>query len=112
MSKYSILHISDIHKIAGVDYEPLFQSLRRDSDSFTEHDGIVAPAFVVVSGDLIQGAYNEQEIRDQYKEVESFLVSICDLYLQGDRSRLIVVPGNHDMSRVATIASLQPSAKS
>lgn len=112
MSKYSILHISDIHKIAGVDYEPLFQSLRRDRDSFTEHDGIVAPAFVVVSGDLIQGAYNEQEIRDQYKEVESFLVSICDLYLQGDRSRLIVVPGNHDVSRVATIASLHPSAKS
>lgn len=107
MSKFSILHISDIHKITGVEYDHLFQSLRRDKEVFTEHERIVAPSFVVVSGDLIQGDYKEDQIREQYKEVESFLTSICDLYLQGDRSRLIVVPGNHDVNRVATIASLQ-----
>lgn len=111
MSKYSILHISDIHKIVGVEYAPLFQSLRRDLDTYTEHEGIAAPTFVVVSGDLIQGGYTEEEIREQYSEVESFLVSVCDLYLHGDRNKLIVVPGNHDVSRVATIASLHPSAK-
>ena len=112
MSKFSILHISDIHKIEGVEYEPLFQSLRRDRDSYTEYEGILPPTFVVVSGDLIQGAYTEDEIIAQYTEAESFLSSICELYLQGDRSRLIVVPGNHDVSRVATTASLQPSTKS
>lgn len=112
MSKFSILHISDIHKIDGVEYEPLFQSLRRDMDSYTEHEGILPPTFVVVSGDLIQGAYTEEEIIAQYTEVESFLSAICELYLQGDRSRLIVVPGNHDVSRVATTESLQPSTKS
>ncbi len=112
MSKFSILHISDIHKIEGVEYEPLFQSLRRDRDSYTEYEGILPPTFVVVSGDLIQGAYTEDEIIAQYAEAESFLSSICELYLQGDRSRLIVVPGNHDVSRVATTASLQPSTKS
>lgn len=112
MSKFSILHISDIHKIEGAEYEPLFQSLRRDWDSYTIHEGIIAPSFVVVSGDLIQGGYSEEEIRTQYLEVEKFLAIICDFYLQGDRARLIVVPGNHDVSRVATIASLTPSTKS
>lgn len=111
MSKFSILHISDIHKIDGVEYDHLIQSLRRDKESFTECDGIIAPTFVVVSGDLIQGAYSEKEIREQYNEVESFLASVCDLYLQGDKSRLIVVPGNHDVSRVATIESLHPTVK-
>lgn len=112
MSKFSILHISDIHKIEGVEYGPLFQSLRRDWDAYTIHEGIIAPSFVVVSGDLIQGGYTEEEIRSQYEEVEKFLATICEFYLQGDRSRLIVVPGNHDVSRVATIASLTPSTKS
>ena len=111
MSKFSILHISDIHKIAGVEYEPLFQSLRRDLEAMTTYERIVAPSFVVVSGDLIQGGYTEHDIREQYNEVESFLAAICDLYLQGDRTRLIIVPGNHDVSRVATIASLHPSTK-
>ena len=111
MNRFSILHISDIHKITGVEYDPLFQSLRRDKDTFMEIEGIIAPTFVVISGDLIQGGYTEEEIRAQYIEVESFLASVCDLYLQGDRSRLIVVPGNHDVSRVATIASLHPSTK-
>lgn len=50
MSKFSILHISDIHKIEGVEYEPLFQSLRRDMDSYTEHEGILPPTFVVERG--------------------------------------------------------------
>lgn len=111
MDKFSILHISDIHKIAGVEYEPLFQSLRRDLEAMTTYERIVAPSFVVVSGDLIQGGYTEQDIREQYNEVESFLAAISDLYLQGDRTRLIIVPGNHDVSRVATIASLHPSTK-
>lgn len=76
MDKFSILHISDIHKIAGVEYEPLFQSLRRDLEAMTTYERIVAPSFVVVSGDLIQGGYTEQDIREQYNEVESFLAAI------------------------------------
>ena len=30
-------------------------------------------------------------------------------FLQGDRKRLIIVPGNHDVNRSATIASMKPS---
>ena len=108
--KYSILHISDIHKIPDVEYEPLVLSLRRDYDTYTADEGILPPVFIVVSGDLIQGAYTEDEIRTQYDEVEVFLARICDEFLQKDRSRLIVVPGNHDMSRVATKASMAPAS--
>lgn len=109
--KYSILHISDIHKINGVEYDVLLQSLRRDMDSFTTYDGILAPAFVVVSGDLIQGAYTKDEIRAQYLEVEGFLSSVCEMYLGNDRARLIIVPGNHDVSRVATTNSMAPASR-
>lgn len=90
----------------------LLQSLRRDSDCFTTYEGILSPSFVVVSGDLIQGAYTEEEIRAQYLEVESFLSGICDLYLGGHRSRLIIVPGNHDVNRVLTTNSMAPASKS
>ena len=110
--KYSILHISDIHKISGGEYDALIQSLRRDRDSFTTDDGILPPSFVVVSGDLIQGAYTEEEIRAQYLEVESFLSNVCKLYLDNDRSRLILVPGNHDVNRVATTNSMAPTHRS
>ena len=109
--KYSILHISDIHKIKGVEYDVLLQSLRRDLDYFTTYDGVLAPSFVVVSGDLIQGAYTEEEISAQYLEVEGFLKSVCELYLGKDRSRIIIVPGNHDVSRVATTKSMAPASR-
>ena len=41
--KYSIIHISDIHKSDDVDYESLYQSLKRDLDAYTSHEGIVNP---------------------------------------------------------------------
>lgn len=109
--KYSILHISDIHKSPEISYDSLLQSLKRDMDHYTLNEGILAPSFVVVSGDLIQGAYTEEEIRNQYSEVEFFLDCLCKQCLQGDRSRLIIVPGNHDVSRVATMASMGPSRR-
>lgn len=109
--KYSILHISDIHKIPGVEYDPLVQSLRRDLDLYTTNEGIIAPYFIVVSGDLIQGAYSENDIREQYNEVETFLKNICEIFLQNDRNRIIIVPGNHDVSRVASKSSMIPTLR-
>lgn len=109
--KYSIIHISDIHKSDNVDYESLYQSLKRDLDAYTSHEGIVKPSFIVVSGDLIQGAYTDEEIIKQYSDVEEFLDKICKLYLDGNRKRCIVVPGNHDVNRRITKASVVLSSK-
>lgn len=109
--KYSILHISDIHKAPGVEYASLFQSMRRDFEYYTENECILAPSFVVVSGDLIQGAYTDDEIRQQYDNVALFLSDICHFFLKGDRKRLIIVPGNHDVNRNTTMASMIPATK-
>lgn len=110
--KYSILHISDIHKSPDVNYESLLQSLKRDLDSYTINEGIEKPTFIVISGDLIQGAYTDDEINSQYKEVETFLSNLCDLYLGGNRARCIMVPGNHDVNRCITKNCIIPSARS
>lgn len=110
--KYSILHISDIHKSQEVDYSSLLQTMKHDLDTYSSKEGIVAPSFIVVSGDLIQGAYSEEEIQEQYKDVEIFLKGLCEMYLSGDRARLIIVPGNHDVNRVASQSSLLPTAMS
>lgn len=109
--KYSILHISDIHKGQDVEYGPLFQSMRRDYECYTNQEGLLPPSFVVVSGDLIQGAYNDDEIRQQYDNVSLFLSEICDFFLNGDRKKLIIVPGNHDVNRNVTKASMIPSTR-
>lgn len=108
MKTFSILHISDIHKCKEVSYAALLSSLKKDFEHYNE-EGILLPSFIVVSGDLIQGAYDEQTIRMQYEEVEEFLINLCDLVLNKDRSRMIIVPGNHDVNRCVTKESMQLS---
>ncbi len=67
------------------------------------------PSFVVVSGDIINGS-NEQdavkareEMRAQYQVASQFLVGLCGVFFDGCRDRVIIVPGNHGMSRYASI---------
>lgn len=57
--------------------------------------------FIVVCGDLAEGANGEdaeEKIVKQYQEVESFLDKLVRHFLNGDKSRIIIVPGNHDLS--------------
>lgn len=110
--KYSILHISDIHKAPEVSYDALLQSLERDLICYTENEGIMKPSFVVISGDIIQGAHTDEEIRAQYAEAEDFLNKLCGLYLDNDRERLVIVPGNHDVNRARSKASMKESSSS
>ena len=110
--KYSILHISDIHKAQGITYDALLQTLERDLISFTETEGIMKPSFVVISGDIIQGAHTDEEIRKQYAEAEDFLTKLCGLYLDNEKERLIIVPGNHDVNRARSKASMKESSSS
>ena len=68
MNKFSILHISDIHKIEDVTYLSLLNSIKKDMANW-EHEGIRKPSFIVISGDLIQGADTDEKIAAQYQEV-------------------------------------------
>lgn len=105
---YSILHISDLHKGENNDFDHLFASLCNDADSYDQD--IPKPEIIVVCGDLAEGANGEdaeEQIVKQYQEVETFLNKLVMHFLNGDKYRMIIVPGNHDLYRGATIRSME-----
>ena len=104
---YSILHISDLHKGENNNFNQLYASLCNDADSYDQD--IPKPEIIVVCGDLAEGANGdgaEEKIKKQYEEVETFLNKLVIHFLNGDKSRIIIVPGNHDLYRGATIRSM------
>ncbi len=102
---YSILHISDLHRSADdpLDNDTLFASLVADRNRYLgESPRIPPPEAIVVSGDLIEGAPIgapdwENVIKKQYEVAFSFLSQLCQRFLEGDKSRMILIPGNHDV---------------
>lgn len=106
MSKISILHISDLHKPEGLSYETLLDSLCDDRERWKK-EKILPPSFIVISGDLVQGAYTDDEIKTQYDQVSKFLNKLVNEFLNGDKLRLIMVPGNHDMNRACSSISMK-----
>jgi len=110
MKHYSILHISDIHRGPHTDLNNLYESLVTDSLE-CEKNGILKPSIIVVSGDIVEGAEGEnaeQAVKQQYEEAAEFLTRLTDYFLQNDKKRLIIVPGNHDMFRGMSEASMEP----
>lgn len=109
--KYTILHISDLHKGKGADLNNLFSSLTQDCEKYT-NNGIDKPSIIVVSGDVINGSEGPNaiaEIRNQYGDVSEFLTNLVDFFLDGDKHRMIIVPGNHDFCREHSKSSMRPS---
>ncbi len=99
--KYTILHISDLHKGKDCHFDDLLDSLLVDREEYVQK-GIKSPEIIVVSGDLAEGAKGENAadvIRKQYEEVEQFLNRLTECFLNGDKRRVIIVPGNHDINR-------------
>ncbi len=106
---FSILHISDLHRSSTepVDNDALLASLVTDAQRYLlETPSIPPPQAVIVSGDLIQGVPLDRkavdsniwrgEIARQYAVAEDLLARVADRFLGGDRSQLVMVPGNHD----------------
>ncbi|MBT9445623.1 MAG: metallophosphoesterase [Hyphomonadaceae bacterium] len=102
---FTLLHISDLHRSPDepVDNSTLLAALLNDQDRCrSETPAIPSPDAIVVSGDIIQGAKLDQEnwqlaIEEQYAAAEDFLCNLTAKLLDGDRSRMILVPGNHDV---------------
>jgi len=86
----SILHISDLHKESKENYENLLQSLKDDCERYTVQ-GIKKPEIIVVSGDLIKGG-TQNEIKTQYAEVTNFLNRLVNFFIEGDKTKIIIVP--------------------
>lgn len=110
--KFSILQISDLHKDSDFNYNQLIDSLKSDIANYAKL-GIYPVKYIVVCGDLIQGTRNtdidkgNQDIQRQYEEVSVFLHNLVDVFLNGDISRLIIVPGNHDVNRAVSSNSMK-----
>ena len=102
---YTILHISDLHRRAEdpASNGELLSSLVADFQrSARENPSVTKPDAIVVSGDLAEGLPLESAeypdgLRKQYQEAADLIVSLSNEFLDGDRSRVVIVPGNHDV---------------
>lgn len=105
--KLSVLHISDLHRDPEnpILNDVLLDSLEIDRRHYTaeETPAVRAPDLVIVSGDIIHGIRAdepdpEKRLREQYQEALDFLSRLTDRLVGGDRERVVIVPGNHDVS--------------
>ena len=105
--KLSVLHISDLHRDLAnpIRNDVLVDSLENDRRHYSteETPAVRSPDLIIVSGDIIQGIKPdvqdpEARLREQYQEALEFLSVLTERFVGGDRNRVIVVPGNHDVS--------------
>jgi predicted MPP superfamily phosphohydrolase len=102
---YTLLHLSDLHRAQTepIGNAELLSTLVADrARAAREEPPIPAPDVIIVTGDLVQGARlglpdHEAELDAQYAVASDFLASLAEHFLDGDRARLVVVPGNHDV---------------
>lgn len=78
-----------------------------------ESPAIAKPEAIVVSGDIIQGVKLGEDkagekLAAQYDVAGEFLLQLADRFVEGDRSRVIIVPGNHDIDWVTARAAMEP----
>ncbi|MGE3844982.1 MAG: metallophosphoesterase [Vicinamibacterales bacterium] len=113
---FSVLHISDLHRSPSdpISNEELLSALVSDRDRYTREDPpIPAPEAIVVSGDIIQGVRlgvpdSDAALNEQYAVAFSFLDELVRRFLGGDRSRVVIVPGNHDVDWNTARAAMTP----
>lgn len=109
----TILQISDLHRDPRnpIRNDALLTSLDNDRHRYTAAEvPIASPDIIIVSGDLIQGAGVgsadfERTLAEQHDEALGFLVALTDRFLGGRRDRVVIVPGNHDVSACHGMAS-------
>jgi hypothetical protein len=100
-----LLHISDLHRTPSAELSNtvLLHALKRDLST-----GGPPVDIIVASGDIVQGSRDGDaaELSRQYKEASQFLQGLADAFLGGNRDRVVVVPGNHDVDWTASKESM------
>ena len=114
---FTILHVSDLHRNEDgmVSNDQLISSLQLDADRYTSphFENLPKPSVIIISGDLIYGSGNsdpkaaEEEVREQYVEAHELANQLTDEFLEGDKTRIVIVPGNHDMQWTVSKASME-----
>ena len=110
----TLLHISDLHRTSEprLGNDELLAAIVSDAVRW-ELEGIPKPDLIIASGDLIQGAEvgvpgPDSEIAAQYQEAGDFLEKLADEFVDSDRSRIIIVPGNHDVHWNRSFDAMKP----
>jgi 3',5'-cyclic AMP phosphodiesterase CpdA len=80
-----------------------------------ETPAVPQPNAIIVSGDLMQGARLGQPnwahaVREQYRVAEDFLDQLARRFLNGDRSKVAIIPGNHDVCWNTALSSMEVAA--
>ena len=80
---------------------------------WASHQQSPPPEAIIVSGDLVQGVRVgevdwQAAMNDQYRVANEFLNQITERLLGGDRSKVAIVPGNHDVCWNTSHASMEP----
>ncbi|MEX1194321.1 MAG: metallophosphoesterase [Dehalococcoidia bacterium] len=112
----SILHISDLHRdpTHPITNDALSESLVRDVQHFLSEQPVIRPPdLIVISGDLVLGVRPntpdpEHALHLQYEEVGGLLSVLADEFLGGDHGRVVLVPGNHDVSYPHVMSAIRP----
>jgi hypothetical protein len=102
---YTILHLSDLHRSRAepFDNDTILAALLSDRDRYLlESPAVGRPDAAIISGDIIQGVPlgtvdYAAELTRQYDVAHDFLARLADRFFDGDRSRIVIVPGNHDV---------------
>ncbi|MER8482501.1 metallophosphoesterase [Mesorhizobium sp. M1322] len=113
---FTILHISDLHRSPTdpISNDELVSALVSDRNSYiAEQTPIPPPEAIVVSGDIIQGTKLgtdniRQELDRQYEVAAEFLDELTRRFLDGDRSKVVLIPGNHDIDWNTAFQSMTP----
>lgn len=108
MSIVTIMQFSDLHKSASAfdSDNALISSIVSDIARYqTEETPISKPDILVVCGDIIRGSESYVnfdssilEIKQQYKDANDFLNKLCNRLFDGDKNKIVIIPGNHDVS--------------
>jgi len=117
----AILHISDLHRSAEdpIGNDELLSTLVADRDRYVGEDpSVPGPGYIVVSGDLIQGVARDcpnptAQLNEQYDVALDFLVRLTEHFAGGDRKRVVLVPGNHDVAwpiAASAMTAVDPAA--
>lgn len=104
--RYSVLHLSDLHRdlTDEIPNDWLIDSIERDLDVMAREDPAPPrPSICVVSGDLVYGVSPSapdavRELQRQSTQALEFLVGLADRLFGGDREKVVILPGNHDVA--------------
>lgn len=111
---FTILQVSDLHRAANEPFsnEEIMSSLVADVGRYhSERPSISKPDAVIVSGDLVQGlplcsSEYPAGLVAQYEVALGLLKRLADTFVGGDHSKLVMIPGNHDVDFNQCMASM------